>query len=146
MVKGSYTLLVEVKEDFEAKIPSIGQIKFRKGFYIYNGSAFGPGGFKRVERHRKLSKDEGNYTVHWHIDHLTSAEKSEIIKVFKASEKDLEDELTREIDLETVEGFGASDSEIDSHLLYCENKKEAVRAIKSAYRKFVDEKDLIMES
>ncbi len=41
-------------------------ISLRQGYYIYVGSAFGPGGVNaRVSRHFRNTKK-----LHWHIDYL----------------------------------------------------------------------------
>lgn len=138
MVEGSYTLIIKVKEGFSTQVGSNGEMRFQKGFYIYNGSAFGTGGFKRVERHIKISHGSEKYSIHWHIDHLTSAEESEIVKVFKVPEKDLEDELTEEIDLETVPGFGATDSNLESHLLYSEELETGLERVRQGYRELAE--------
>ena len=89
-------------------------------YYIYIGSAFGPGGiFSRVSRHLKRDK-----RVKWHIDYLTN---KSIIPLFVYSV--LEDRkdfgecliakklIEEKISKIAVKGFGSTDSPCLSHLL-----------------------------
>jgi len=77
MQKGSYSLMIELKSSQEIKIGALGTKKFPKGYYAYNGSAFGPGGFKRVERH-KQTLEKGN-KMHWHIDYFLSNSETKYV-------------------------------------------------------------------
>jgi len=119
-LKGSYTLLVELSEKKEIEVGSLGSIKFSKGFYAYNGSAFGPGGLKRVDRHREKSSEGGN--PHWHVDYLLVSENTEIVEVFKEEGSDHECSLSQKMRQEfvSVDGFGCSDCSCNSHLFYSE--------------------------
>ena len=46
----------------------LGTLSVRLGYYVYVGSAFGPGGLAaRIARHAKRDKKP-----HWHIDYLTA--------------------------------------------------------------------------
>ena len=50
----------------QLQIGRLGGMQLSKGWYVYVGSAFGPGGLAaRVSRHLQRHK-----TRHWHIDHL----------------------------------------------------------------------------
>ena len=60
-MKGSYVLLIEIGQEKEIQIGSIGNIYFKKGFYAYIGSALN-GLEQRIERH--IRKDK---RFHWHI-------------------------------------------------------------------------------
>lgn len=133
MVKGSYSLVIQVKRPFGIETSSTGKIEIEKGFYVYNGSAFGPGGFKRIDRHLDLSKGDSDYSVHWHIDHLTSRPETRITGVLKAPEVDIEDDLSLETDLKSVPGFGASDSDVDTHLLYSDSREKALDELEASY-------------
>jgi len=42
------------------------------GTYAYVGSARGPGGFRRLERHRRVAEGRSS-TRRWHIDYLLAA-------------------------------------------------------------------------
>lgn len=106
-MKGSYSLIIKTPE--KAEIGALGQQKFNKKYAVYNGSAFGPGGLKRVLRH--FSNDK---KIHWHIDYLLNTGALE--KAFIFPEKDLECSLTNKLSGDLVEGFGCSDCQCKSHL------------------------------
>jgi Uri superfamily endonuclease len=45
---------------------SLGRLQLRPGYYVYVGSAFGPGGLRaRIEHHARPA-----VRPHWHIDYL----------------------------------------------------------------------------
>lgn len=54
-VKGTYVLQIVVDERITITVGALGSIAFDPGSYAYVGSAFGPGGLVRVERHREVS-------------------------------------------------------------------------------------------
>lgn len=87
------------------------------GIYLYVGSAMGPGGFKRIERHRAVACGR-NKTRRWHIDYLLAL--GELRGAFIiATNKDMECALARELAKRTepaVEGFGASGCLCLTHL------------------------------
>lgn len=120
MEKGSYSLFIRLDEERKIRIGSLGEITFLKGFYAYNGSAFGPGGFKRVNRHKKMLKGQGN--THWHIDYLLSSLQASFVGVIK-SDGDIECDLSRvdEDKVDLIDNFGCSDCKCGSHLLFSEN-------------------------
>jgi sugar fermentation stimulation protein A len=62
--RGSYLLVLRLSTDRRIGVGSLGQILFRKGFYVYVGSAMA-NLTERIERHRRLRKRH-----HWHIDAL----------------------------------------------------------------------------
>lgn len=63
---GTYALLLELHEPTELQVGSLGRIHFDSPFYVYFGSAFGPGGLEaRLEHHLRAPR-----RAHWHIDYL----------------------------------------------------------------------------
>ncbi len=63
---GTYALILQAGHEDTICIGRLGQLHLIPGFYVYVGSAFGPGGLAaRIEHHRKLS-----YRPHWHIDYI----------------------------------------------------------------------------
>lgn len=117
MQKGAYTLLLVLENDQHIEIGKIGKILFKKGYYVYNGSALG--GFGRVRYHLKQNK-----TKRWHIDYLL--EYAKILKIIiskdtKNHEHDISKFLINIIDAEIpLVGFGSSDckEKCPSHLIY----------------------------
>ena len=65
---GTYALVFKAKRKRRLIIGKLGTLNLQHGFYVYVGSAFGPGGLKaRIGHHRK--NDSRN---HWHIDYLSA--------------------------------------------------------------------------
>ncbi len=125
-MKGSYILLIELKEDADIRTGALGLLHFKKGYYAYIGSAMN-GIEKRVARH--LRKDKRK---RWHIDYLL--EKARIVKVFyKENDKREECKLAQIFmkNVAYIKNFGASDCNCESHLFYAE-KKEILERIATA--------------
>ena len=112
-MRGSYLLLVELKNTEIIPVGKLGKIDFKKGFYIYAGSALN-GLDQRIQRHLRKQKK-----THWHIDYLLNHAK--IVNVFyKQSEvkKECFIAKTLEKELSITPGFGCSDCTCKSHLFY----------------------------
>ena len=94
--------------------------KFKKGYYIYVGSAMNSL-IGRINRH--LSDDK---KMHWHIDYLLKSENANVKDViFNISDEKIECQLACEIAKEGEEilGFGCSDCNCKSHLIYFKTKR-----------------------
>jgi len=66
---GTYALILPSSVRRRVEIGKLGRLDVESGFYVYIGSAFGPGGLAaRLSRHCRKSK-----TLRWHIDYLTAA-------------------------------------------------------------------------
>jgi Uri superfamily endonuclease len=115
---GTYALLLACPQSRKLRIGRLGDRRIPRGWFIYVGSAFGPGGLKsRCLRHlRPLRR------LHWHIDYLRPAASLQGIW-FSA------DPVPREhLWAETIAGmpgagipiprFGASDCRCRSHLFH----------------------------
>jgi Uri superfamily endonuclease len=64
---GTYALVFKAKRKKQLIIGKLGTLNLQPGYYVYVGSAFGPGGLKaRVGHHRKSTSRR-----HWHIDYLS---------------------------------------------------------------------------
>ena len=115
---GTYALVCESVCGTEVSVGRLGALAVRKGWYIYLGSAFGPGGIRaRVARHVSQSSNR-----HWHIDYLWPALR--IGEIWYSH-----DPMRREHEwvriLRRVTGcsvplqrFGASDCRCEAHLLF----------------------------
>ncbi len=63
---GTYALVLECSQRQIVQIGRWRAIETAPGYYVYVGSAFGPGGVRaRVARHFRTAKSN-----HWHIDYL----------------------------------------------------------------------------
>jgi len=110
--RGCYLLILHLPEDRTVTIGSIGPLFFRKGYYLYAGSAK-KHLTKRLERHCRKRK-----TFFWHIDYLRDAAASCLALPIRTSD-DLEHELAGavgRIALWSVPRFGASDCRCGTHL------------------------------
>lgn len=63
---GTYALILCSTRRAQISVGRLGMLSLRKGFYVYVGSAFGPGGLAaRTRRHMLTVKKH-----HWHMDYL----------------------------------------------------------------------------
>jgi len=109
---GSYIFIMRLKRDRRLLIGGLGEVRFRKGYYLYVGSAK-TNLSKRIERHRRISKKH-----HWHVDHLREAAEYHAALRVRASD-DLECGIASalgRIAEWSVPGFGSSDCGCRSHL------------------------------
>ncbi|HYA86077.1 MAG TPA: DNA/RNA nuclease SfsA [Nitrospirota bacterium] len=109
---GSYLVVMELKRNRCLFIGKLGKVKFRKGYYVYVGSAK-TALSKRIERHRRLFKK-----YHWHVDFLRRALDFHVALPIRASES-LECELAAALEKIAdweVNKFGSSDCDCKSHL------------------------------
>ena len=132
---GAYVLLLQLNDRRALIIGALGEYHFRSGFYAYVGSALGPGGFKRILRHIRVSTGE-NKARRWHIDYLSSV--STIIEAHKVfTQERLECAIAtlmlNDLGTSSMRGFGSSDCNCRSHLFYskrlAEIKNATIRSI-----------------
>ncbi|UCH27398.1 MAG: GIY-YIG nuclease family protein [Trueperaceae bacterium] len=114
---GTYTLLLRCALSRELQIGRLGQLTFRSGFYLYVGSAFGPGGIEaRVGHHLKPVR-----RPHWHIDYLRPIVALDEIWYSYDRQRREHQWADALVSLGTVIphlGFGASDCRCSSHLFF----------------------------
>jgi len=109
---GSYIVILRLKRDRRLLIGGLGEIKFRKGYYLYVGSAK-TNLTKRIERHKRPIK---NYR--WHIDYLRAGADFHAVLPIRSSD-DLECEIACALGKLAdwrVPGFGSSDCDCGTHL------------------------------
>ena len=115
----------------QLQIGRLGGMQLSKGWYVYVGSAFGPGGVAaRVSRHLQRHK-----TRHWHIDHLIWATTVREVW-YSQRQRDLEHcwaqaALDQPAARNLLHGFGASDCLCLSHLVRFPTR-EAVKTLFNA--------------
>lgn len=114
---GTYALLLRAEEAQSLEVGTLGTMAVSPGWYVYVGSAFGPGGLRaRVQRHVR-----GDGALHWHVDYLRAETTLERIWYTHDPER-------RECTWATVlrdhpgahvpmAGFGASDCGCPAHLV-----------------------------
>ena len=117
-------------------------IRIEPGFYVYVGSACGPGGLRaRILRHLRRSKK-----VRWHIDKITSNVSARIVRVIY-SDKVQGNLFERRVSsclfskgLDYIERFGSSDDrENVSHLFYSKHLDELNSALKECITKIIND-------
>ena len=110
--RGSYLLILRLREETVVSVGSLGSISFRAGYYIYVGSAMANLG-KRMERHGRLRKRH-----HWHIDALRAVSEVRAILAVRASIR-LECEIAAAVSALadwSVRDFGSTDCACPTHL------------------------------
>lgn len=115
--RGTYLLLLQLEEDREIAIGRLGTLYFPHGYYLYLGSARGPGGLQaRLARHRRKAKEP-----RWHIDYLLFY--AHLIEIWAVeSDERLEclwaQQLARFSPGWPTAHFGSSDCRCPSHLFH----------------------------
>lgn len=126
MKKGTYLLGLSLEKDITLAVGRLGCFFFPAGYYVYAGSARGPGGLSaRLARHRRQEK-----RLYWHVDYVLS--HACLVEVWT---------VTSELRLEcvwaqavskigdariVVPRFGASDCRCPAHLVYFSKPPEAI--------------------
>ena len=114
-VGGTYVVVFELATRRPIEVGALGTHEMAAGDYVYVGSALGPGGFGRAERHRRhLDEDDG--TVHWHVDALTTLPETSFVAGLLVPARDVECEVARRLPPGPIDGFGSSDCGCRSHL------------------------------
>lgn len=114
-VGGTYILVFTLATSTSVAVGALGTSEFPAGDYAYVGSAFGPGGFSRAERHRRKLEDSDG-TVHWHVDALTTLPETSFVRAHLVPEMDVECAVARRLPAGPLEGFGSSDCRCHAHL------------------------------
>jgi Uri superfamily endonuclease len=124
---GTYALILASSSERLIQIGKLGQLLLQPGYYVYAGSAFGPGGIRaRVAHHARISQ-----RPHWHIDYLRSIlHLDEVWYSYdsKRHEHRWADTFSRLKGATLpIAGFGASDCSCRSHLLLFSTKPSVRR-------------------
>ncbi len=132
MTGGTYTLLIELPGSIELEIGALGMHNLPEGWYAYTGSAFGTGGFSRIDRHRRVASGEHDVR-HWHIDYLLGHPATTLADVKRQPDTDVECAVAAELPDSPVPGFGSSDCDCPAHLAYHADREPLRTAIQYAY-------------
>lgn len=124
-LKGTYCLVVELENDSQISVGKLGRIDFKKGYYVYVGSALNS--LKsRLKRHLSSEKK-----IFWHVDYLLDDPNSKIVEIVFAVdggrwECSLGDMISTEADVQ-ISNFGCSDCRCRSHLFYFKNEDKSIQ-------------------
>ncbi len=117
-VAGSYLLWFFLARRQAIAVGRLGTLEFKRGWYGYCGSAYGPGGLKaRLGHHLRDAA-----RPHWHIDYFKAKASLRLIWLEKNADREhLWSRLLEQLPGFSFPcpGFGASDCACVSHLLYC---------------------------
>lgn len=133
---GTYVLVFTLAAPTAVDVGALGTGEFPAGDYAYVGSAFGPGGFSRAERHRRKLDGSGG-RVHWHVDALTTLPETSFVCAHLIPDVDAECAVARRLPDGPLEGFGSSDCRCRAHLSVIDNAsldgtlRDAVRTVSS---------------
>jgi sugar fermentation stimulation protein A len=109
---GSYIVVLGLARDRQIPVGGLGDIKFRKGYYLYVGSAK-KDLTRRINRHRSERKN-----LFWHIDYLREHAGFHAALPIRAS-ADLECAIAASLSSIAdwqIAGFGSSDCSCETHL------------------------------
>jgi Uri superfamily endonuclease len=144
---GTYALLLKLDKQERITIGKLGTFDFPAGYYLYVGSALGPGGLRaRLARHQRSSQSSSGSNrgqtgqkLHWHIDYLL--QRAQLVEVWSvASAERLEckwGQVARGLSgaQVLVRGFGSSDCRCPAHLIYFgarPDREQFERALKAS--------------
>lgn len=114
---GIYTLILSTNGCL-VRAGALEEIPFQEGWYGYVGSALGPGGFSRVDRHIRLAEARDR-SPRWHIDYLLTTPFFILERVCLAETvMRLECTVAKAMTGEKIPGFGSSDCSCRSHLFF----------------------------
>ncbi len=118
---GTYALILRASANRKVMVGKFGILRVCQGFYLYVGSAFGPGGLRARVRHH-FNKPE---SPHWHIDYLRAGvQLKEVWFSYDPFHRECAwAKILRITDGASIplKGFGASDCGCPSHLFYVES-------------------------
>ena len=130
MVKGAYLLIIHLSKSKKIKIGKLGYIFFKKGNYIYVGSALN-NLEKRIQRHKSKRKK-----LRWHIDYFLRFGRISGVSAIKTNKK-IECKLSEKIlkiAEASVKNFGCSDCRCNSHLYYFDKNPLKAREFNNIFK------------
>ena len=117
-LSGTYAMIFTASREKKLEIGKLGTFELKPGYYVYVGSAFGPGGLKaRIARHRQITCRR-----HWHIDYLKADLRPD--QVWYTNDPIRREHQWSRTLARTkcasipLPGFGSSDCRCESHLYY----------------------------
>ena len=127
---GTYALLLKLDKQERITVGKLGTFDFPVGYYLYVGSALGPGGLRaRLARHRRDSQSSSQSSsrqagkkLHWHVDYLL--QRAQLIEVWSVTSEERLECKWAEVDRGLsgaqvpVSGFGSSDCHCPAHLIH----------------------------
>ena len=135
---GTYALILSCASSARIQIGCLGTLCLQPGYYVYLGSALGPGGLRsRIAHHQKPF-----LRPHWHIDYLRAHTRIHCIW-FGYDGRRREHQWARVMEAMSgaeipLLGFGASDCNCPSHLYFfkrCPSRTNFQRGLESLVKR-----------
>ena len=121
-------MLIYISEDLKVRVGQLGEVSFKKGDYIYIGSAIG---CLEVRLRRHLKKDKKSF---WHIDYLLENKKVKILQIWtidKKMECQTAEVFCQDPTTEIIKkGFGSSDCKCLTHLFFIKDEKKTEKILR----------------
>jgi Uri superfamily endonuclease len=115
---GTYALILRSDSAVRVRIGRLGVLAATRGYYVYIGSAFGPGGLAaRLAHHQRPPR-----RPHWHIDYLRL--HARLIEIWFTHDAQPREHLWADLigamrsAMIPLPGFGCSDCRCPSHLFH----------------------------
>jgi Uri superfamily endonuclease len=131
---GTYALVLCATTRASIQIGRLGKLDLHPGFYVYVGSAFGPGGVRaRLRHHLKRAS-----RPHWHIDYLRASTR--LVEIWHSHDEAIHEHawagaIRRMRFASTpLQGFGSSDCRCPSHLSF-HSERPSRRSLRRALRR-----------
>jgi len=142
---GTYSLVFQSSLERLITVGKLGQLRVKPGFYVYAGSAFGPGGLAaRVAHHGRLSG-----CPRWHIDYLgLSNNLEEVWYTYDPIHREHQwIEIIDSLKGSSIPlvGFGSSDCCCQSHLYFFPSKPSGWSFRRRAHVKYDNHGKIIIE-
>jgi Uri superfamily endonuclease len=119
---GTYALILRSDSAARVRIGRLGELAARRGYYIYIGSAFGPGGLAaRLAHHQRPPR-----WPHWHIDHLRT--HTRLMEIWFTHDARPREHFWADLigaargATISLPGFGSSDCQCSSHLFHFQRR------------------------
>ncbi len=124
----TYLLIIHVKNNKKLKIGKLGTTYFKKGYYLYVGSA--KKNIKtRISRHLNKYKK-----LFWHIDYLLFFQGAHIKEIWTGNMDECQmAQFLLKNEYRFVDKFGSSDCSCPSHLFFMKNVPEISQLIKEGF-------------
>lgn len=132
MEPGTYTILLELEAETTVTFGAAGSRELEAGFYAYTGSAFGPGGLSRVDRHHRVQRGT-NPARHWHVDYLLGDPNVSWVGAWISPHRVAECDIAGSLPGRSISGIGATDCDCNSHLTGHSQRSEISAAIEAIH-------------
>ncbi len=143
---GTYAIVLKPNAQRSIRVGKLGLLRVQAGYYIYVGSAFGPGGLEaRIAHHQRTS-----HRSRWHIDYLrAAAEICEMWYTFDPIPREHQWSETLAAARESTmpfPGFGSSDCNCFTHLFHFKSNPTIASFRRRLHKNIKDHKKIFIEN